>query len=355
MACLGSVVYPHIRQKPGQSARRGTVIHSFIERSRTIGRVQALVEIKDDEIRNLCNAIDLNLFPSYLESEVTYEYNAIENTARAISISKPRDYPYNDGCFYGTADLVGLSEDGQSVIVIDIKTGKRLPKHASENWQLRLLAVAAASTYGCRAAKVALAYINQFGEVEFEWADFDSLDLADYAEELEWLVTAVRKASEAVESGYQIDIEMGDHCEWCPAMLYCPAHMNGIRSMIADLEDTGGVIDKMTPEELGAAYDKYLAANDVVRLVESAFRSLAKNGSVSLGDEYELKMVPHRRRVINPRRLAEMTEWLIKNDRQNTLRPSIESLSATEVEDAVKRGYIQEISNDSMRKVRKSC
>ena len=86
MECIGSVVLPGIRRKPGPAARRGTAIHSFIERSRVVGRVAALAEITDNNVRNLCNAIDLGLFPPYLESEITYEFDCKASLARSIKI-----------------------------------------------------------------------------------------------------------------------------------------------------------------------------------------------------------------------------------------------------------------------------
>ena len=132
MECIGSVVLPHVRSKPGAAARRGTVIHKFLEDAVTIGRVPALEKITDETTKALCGAIDLSQFPEYLTPEVTFEYDALNAVGRVIHISKPRDYPYNAHCFYGTADMVGVSEGGDTVIILDVKTGQHLPEHASD-------------------------------------------------------------------------------------------------------------------------------------------------------------------------------------------------------------------------------
>lgn len=353
MECLGSVVLPHVRRKPGPSARRGTAIHSYIENARKLGKQQALAEVTDPQIRQLCGAIDLNHFPPYLESEVTYEYDALNSTARSIKIDSPRDYPYNLHCYYGTADLVGVSEDGKTAIVIDIKTGKRMPTHAGHNWQLRFLASAACAAYGCTSAQVALAYVNEYGDVEFEWADFDSLDISDFQEELEWLDKALLRASEAVASGFSIDLSVGDHCEWCPALTMCPAHMTALKSLHEDLSATIGMMDKLSDEDMGKLYDKYKANVEILEYINKTFRTMVQTGPVNLGDGNELRLVPTKRAVANKKRLSDFTKWLIGKEKLECLSPSLEDMSETDIAEAVSNGFIIDIQTNSMRKVRK--
>jgi hypothetical protein len=318
-----------------------------------VGRVAALDEIADANVRNLCNAIDLSLFPPYLESEITYEYDCKTNHARSVKIDKPRDYPYSEHCFYGTADLVGLSEDSKTVIVIDIKTGKKLPKPASDNWQLRFLAVAAASAYGATNAKVALAYINESGEVEFEWATFDSLDLCDFEEELAWLDTASLKASESVASGYSIDLSVGDHCEWCPSLTLCPAHLSPLKSLLEEYEPLVGVLEKLEPEALGKLYTRYQLYTEIIDSMDKSFRTMVKTGPVSLGDKHELKMVRFPRKGVNGKRSGDFVQWLVKNGHHDFLRPTIDGMPQPVLDKAVEAGFVLEFSTEQMRKVAK--
>lgn len=352
MACLGSVVFPHVRTKPGPAARRGSVIHKFIEDASTIGRVEALAKITDEPTRNLCGAIDLNLFPAYFTSEVTFEFDASTSRGRVVHINSPRDYPYNLHCFYGTADMVGVSEDGQTVIIVDVKTGKRLAQHASENWQLRSLACAAADAYGCVKAKVGLAYIDQYGQVEFEWAEFSSLDLADYSEELSWLDTQALKASEAVSSGYSIDVTVGDHCEWCPAMLTCPAHLDTLKSLDPDLALTRGQFEALPPAALGNLYDRLSTSKAILESASDSIKAMAKAGPLDLGDGKQLKYIQSGKTVVNSKRLEDFTEWLIKRDQKKFLRPSMDDMDAATINEAKELGFILDIRVSSLRKVR---
>lgn len=355
MACAGSVVFPHVRHAPGPAARRGTVIHKFIEEARAIGRVKALDNIKDDGIRNLCNAIDLNLFPPYLESEATYELDVNLQTARAIHIDKPRDYPYNAHCFYGTADLVGFSEDGGTVIVIDIKTGRRLADHARDNWQLRFLAVAAAAAHGAKDAKVALAYVNEAGDVEFEWAEFTSLDLADYMEELSWLDSTLLKVSEAVASGYAIDLAIGSHCDWCPALLNCPAHMDTMKSMDADLAATRGELDQLSPESLGKLYDRLSAYETILKEVRSSFRTMANSGPIEIGDSKQLRFVSNNHTIINSKKQDEFVQWLVANGPHSCLRVTLDPMATETLDKARELGFVVDAKLPTLRKVNKKC
>ena len=352
MECVGSIVFPHIRKKPGPAARRGTVIHKFLEEASTIGRVKALANITDETTRNLCGAIDLNVFPTYFTSEVTFEFDSLANEGRVIHINKPRDYPYNAHCFYGTADMVGVSEDGKTVIIVDVKTGKRLADHARDNWQLRSLAVAAASAYKCVNAHVMLAYIDQYGQVEFEAADFDSLDLADYAEDLLYLDTQALKASEALCSGYSIDLSVGEHCDWCPALMNCPAHLDALKSLDADFAMTRGQLEALSPTSMGTLYDKLSTNRAILESVQESVKAMARVEPIDLGDGKQLKYVPYGMVSANGRRLEDFVEWLIKTDRKKSLRPSVDSMDAASINEAKELGFINDIRATALRKVR---
>lgn len=353
MKCAGSVVFPHIRHAPGPAARKGTVIHKYIEDARAIGREEALAGIGDEVTRNLCNAIDLSLFPSYLESEVTYEFDSSTGEGRRIQISKPRDYPYHQHCFYGTADLVGLSDDSETVIVIDVKTGKRLNDHAKDNWQLKLLACAAAAAHGAKAARVALAYIGTNGEVEFEWADFNSLDLSDFGEELAWLDKTLLKASEQVASGYDIDLTTGDHCEWCPAISSCPAHADSLRNLDTELAEAIGTFDALKPHELSKIYDKIVLYDNLIKEARSSLRKMAASGPLDLGDGKELRLVPVPMTVEKKEKHAEFVKWLADGNMTDHLRPLIETMDENTIKKVRQAGFILDIKAPQLRKVRK--
>lgn len=354
MACVGSVVLPHVRSRPGPAARRGTVIHKFLEDAATIGRVPALEKITDETTRNLCGAIDISLFPEYLTPEVTFEYDALNSVGRVIHIDKPRDYPYTAHCFYGTADMVGVSEDGKTVIILDVKTGQHLSDHASENWQLRSLAVAAADAYKCTNARVTLAYIDKFGQVEFESADFTSLDLSDYAEELAWLDQCVVKASEDIASGYYIDLHVGDHCTWCPALLCCPAHLDALKSLDADVAVTRGELEALAPETLGMLYDKLSTSKAILESATDSIKAMAKVAPLDIGNGKQLKYVPFGVVSANGKRIDDFTEWLIKTNRYKALRPSIDSMDAASINEAKELGFINDVRATALRKVRSS-
>jgi hypothetical protein len=173
---------------------------------------------------------------------------------------------------HATADVVYW--DGDAVCVVDWKTGSsRNLEPASENGQLRILALAAARAYGATCAKGAIAHVSEEG-VKWDWAEYDALTLDEFAVE----VAAAFRGLPAAEPC------PGSHCEkrWCPLRDACPARVAVVRREDETLAQAleNGI---QTPEDVAACYDKLVTVESLCEAIRGRIREVTtKAGIVEL-------------------------------------------------------------------------
>lgn len=280
MRCAGSMVLPRVNSEGGRAAQRGTVLHKFVETARTIGRPAALAAIDDDGLRNQAAAIDLDALPVGAESEVALAYCPETGEAKRLELSGAREYPTDmPGFLFGTADLIGVAED--YVVVCDIKTGMAVVS-AKESWQLRFLATAAAVLAEKKRARVAMLYLGDNGSWRADWAEFDTKELGQFANELRLMMGRGEAAANDVNDGRVPPLATGPHCRYCKSVTFCPAQAGLVRSLVPTLGDINSAIVNMTPEERGVAYLKYKQAEDIMKQIGSAFTVMAEADPIPL-------------------------------------------------------------------------
>ena len=221
--CHASLTLPQVRSGGTAFAHKGTAVHKFLEDVPRLGREAALAAIEDESARLLCEALDVERLPlgdgiSYA-AEVAYSLDLVMGTATEVGRGIGRAYP-DDGGLHGTADLVALSSDGATAIVLDAKTGHGWMPSAAESEQLKMLALMACRAHGASKARVAHLHLRDDGSVWTDWAELSAEDLARFESEITDLLGVTRVGAPAVEGGW---------CRYCPAFSACPADRKSTR------------------------------------------------------------------------------------------------------------------------------
>jgi hypothetical protein len=290
-ACPASESLPHA-DSPTKDGMLGTKRHDFLKRADEVGRDAALAEV-DDDVLDFCKKIPIDKLPKGGERELRLFWDYATDEARALAHGVHRDYSSQRPTeFVGTADYVG--RDGDRVVVLDWKTGHRYLGPARDSWQLRMLALAAARVTGASEADVAYFFLREEGEVIPAWAHFNAFDLADIADELRALAARLRDAEQYMSSTTPGRMELsvlreGEHCDYCPAWMACPAKVALARAIgngeaVAELDDLDKQVEQLTAAQLGAVVLKAERVIDLAERVKAKARERAAMADVPLGD-----------------------------------------------------------------------
>lgn len=121
----------------------------------------------------------------------------------------------------GTADYIGLSADGKTVVFADYKSGDGIIVDARENKQGLFYAMCGRSTqfakYMKNAERLVIAIIQPSDRRE-EYLDIWETDLATLD-----VFTAQHDAAVIASERGDGEPVVGSHCDWCPAEATCPA------------------------------------------------------------------------------------------------------------------------------------
>lgn len=290
--CPASVALPQVRAVASEHAARGTVIHGFLARTLEVGRDGALEEIEDEGLRTACALIDLDRLPAVepgaYAPEVAFAYDPTKDTARELGRNvTDRTAVYrdlSDDEIAGTADVVGVT--GDAVVICDYKSGRRSVAPASENWQLALLALAAARTYGRDQAYVAVIYVRDEARPWYDAAFLDAFDLEDWAGRIRRAQANALRTWAHVHTGGTPSVVEGDHCHHCPAFTNCPAKT---RLMLALAAEPGAIVSTtpqpITNELAATAYRRLKLIKEAVEQVQGQiYAHAAESGGIDLGD-----------------------------------------------------------------------
>lgn len=285
MMCPGSMVLPRV-QNINEGNKRGSAVHLFLRDSLKLGREKALLSVAD-EYRLDCEEVDLSkLPPNIVESraEATFKFNPKTGKGEFVGCDLDRNYPSDDGCFYGTADLFGYFEKGFPVI-LDYKTGDSYVPPPRENWQLRMLAVAAGRY--CNAERVCIGIVSiRGGETVCRTEVLEQMDLDLDAANLSSLADRHVQESAKGDGKAAYSLTTGSHCDWCPSRVYCPAQTAIIRELAGEsATDLASSIQAMlTPQNAAKAYNRLKQVRNALRNVEKALYGYAAQNPIELGE-----------------------------------------------------------------------
>lgn len=158
-------------------------------------------------------------------SEVAYSLRAGDLGTEAVALGldigrRYRDHGALPGDFTMSLDLEAV--DGDTVLVVDLKTGRK-PHHPEGHKQLESNALAACLAHGKRRARTGIATVTTRG-VWVEWADVDAATLARTDDEIARLLAAVPNA----------EPQPGPHCSalYCGSKGACPASAQAVAAIV---------------------------------------------------------------------------------------------------------------------------
>lgn len=208
-------------------------------------------------------------------TEMAYVLDVSTGKVRFLGSNIGRKYgalsPYEVPC---TLDLEAMV--GGVPIAKDWKTGRHQTK-AEGSWQMRLQACCLAAKYDADQVMVCLSYIcNDWSEP----ATFDRMEMDGFLEQAKAAIDAIREAT------HNTPVSVGDHCTFCPSLVYCPAKNALLRSIVGvkHLE-----LLAMTPEERGAAWAKAKDIEALLKIVQTTLREMAQQEPLPLDDKYEVR------------------------------------------------------------------
>jgi len=273
--CPGSAILPGT-ETVSDYASRGRSIHSFLEAVNRKGRDAALEEAPE-EIRPLCEALDLRLMPTdpgRFASEVAFAYDPETGEAREIGRNLERRYDVREGEIAGTADVVAML-DADGVYVADFKSGWSRKTAARDSWQLRFYALAAARAYGRSRAVVQVIRIFEDGETWTDEAALDAFALDEFAMDVGALAAELDAMRALYADGVEPPLVEGDHCRWCPAFARCPAKTALVMAPPSV---------EITPEGAALAYQRIRLYKQALEKAEAILKDYARAHPIPLPD-----------------------------------------------------------------------
>lgn len=301
--CAPSTFLPGISSEASVYAKVGSAVHRFLCLAAETGR-EAALELMEVEHRETCAAIDLDSLPHASPGawgvEVAFAWDWRADTARELYRgSGARKYEgLSADEVPGTADLIGL--DGDTVIVLDLKTGWRPLGPPAESLQLGYYAVAAARAYGATRATVGFIRLVD-GEPRYECANLDEFDLAAMAERLKGVVvTALEAELEHEASGETSALVVGPHCTYCPAFRVCPANVALLRDLAKATEAAPeAALPVLDAETAPRVWQRLEAAQKVLDVVKEALEAYAVAHPFDLPDGQRVGQVETTRESID--------------------------------------------------------
>lgn len=302
--CPASWALPHAEEaEPSEPSKRGRAIHAFLADVSEHGREAALERVPE-EYRAICEAIDTDTLPTHLAHEVAFRLNLRTGAARELGRNIDRNYEidrsdWDEYCIDGTADLVGIDDAADAVVVYDYKTGWSAQDDAADHWQIKALALAAARAYGKSNARLGIIRVWESGAVSYDVATFDAFDLDRIEVDLCAVLDRRFDAVDEIRAGRVPTVTTGRHCRYCPAFHACPAQVALVRQAAAAPEELERkLVELITPENAAKAYHRIAEVQMVLDRVKKQIHALAEKEPILLGNGRMLCPVERSRESI---------------------------------------------------------
>lgn len=275
-ACSASAILPSI-QHTGKLAIAGTERHADVEDgTTTLG--------------------SLGLDMPGAEHEVAYLIDPKLRSVKRIGAGMPRQYGV-DRPWYTVGTTLDIEQiTDERATAVDCKSRKRVTA-AKRNWQVRLQALALWETYK-KPVRSGLLYLDN-GERDFH--DFSRFDHAATWRDLEAVIAALEAAI-----GQPAKPHMGPWCDYCEAILACPA-VNYVLTALMDQCVTGDTVQAATAEDVGKTYHTLKAVKAKYERMYEAVRLRASVENIPLGNGRHLRLIENNRgtRVLTERKDEE--------------------------------------------------
>lgn len=175
----------------------------------------------------------------------------------------------------GTADVMAYSEDKDTMVIADLKTGRGYVDADSD--QMKLYAIGAMRSLKTEFKNIELAIIQpHHGEPRTHKLTYTELS--------QWAMKNLTPALVAIADGTTTPTPSDKACQWCPAKATCPAHVEVFNEVVAQPP-----MNTMTEEELGAMLAKVDMVEDYIKALRVYATARIQDGAIIRGWQMQPK------------------------------------------------------------------
>jgi len=175
----------------------------------------------------------------------------------------------------GTADVLAYSDEKDTLVIADLKTGRGYVDADSD--QMKLYAIGAMRSLKAEFRNIELAIIQpHHGEPRTHKLTFKELN--------QWALENLTPALVAIAEGTTTPTPTEKACQWCPAKATCPAHVEQFNEIA-----TQPAMHAMSEEELGAMLAKVDVVEDYIKALRKYATERLEQGSVVRGWQLQPK------------------------------------------------------------------
>lgn len=305
MLCQASDIVPiRITNTDGNEfSEFGTAKHNFIDSiTQGMSRDEALSRVTD-KYRKACELISSEFLAKFrdIKTELSFAVDLETGGAMYLGNHLNRDYPdVGESYRTGTCDIMAVNAETGIPVLADMKSG-RFTTECSENWQIRFLAYAMHYIYNYPKIECHLIYLREGEDPIFDTFTFEEHHFKEIKVGLLKLwKELIRQEKNFLEQGV-LELKEGvKQCEYCPAMVACPAKIGalvalGKKATDADLDKVPTAIQNMTNEQAKDAWVRYKKVDAYWKLADKQMKEFVKQKSIDLGNGKSVAAVTCKR------------------------------------------------------------
>lgn len=294
-ACNGSYLLSKgIEEQESKDSEDGTKLHEAMERAATSGDLLGLEFEEQQQIEKGLGLLE-KLKEAYKVVEFFYEQRLQLLDGDGSVLTE------------GTADVIGICEDPDVVIVLDWKFGRGSQKYFRQGMAYGLGAM---QKYQAKKAIVIIAKVRLFETPVFEV----------FPEDLKEIKAIIENAKNPSE----IRLNSGDHCTYCKALQgNCPLQVNNHAVMEFKPKT---LLDK-TDEQIVSLHEKSKVVSKYVKMIDNEFKKRIEANGGCAG--YGFKVKKGNREVVDVDGLFEACkDYVTPQEFLSTAKVSISKIEA---------------------------
>lgn len=246
---------------------------------------------------------------SSVRHEVSYAIDVERRTVRELGVGLKRNYgKLADTEIALTVDVEFF--DGEGIVNVGDWKSRARVSGVANNWQIRCGVIAVMTRHRTDTAVGFLAYLD---DSEVDALCFDAFHVSAWWDELGSMLRRVRDADAALEREEMPEVSAGTHCQYCPALPYCPAHTRLALSMLGELDRVDKAIGDLTADQCGKAWELLKRYDVLADRVKETIRARAARETVPLSNGRRLALVESSRKSVDQEkvkaRLGDQTPY----------------------------------------------
>jgi hypothetical protein len=257
-------------QPAGEAAQIGTAIHAVAETCILTG--MSPIDFIGKEVEGI-TITDSNA--DFAQQHVNH-IRDLELRLGTLKVEQHvKIYESENLLIQGTADVLAYSDEQDTLVIADLKTGRGYVDADSD--QMKLYAIGAMRSLKAEFKNIELAIIQpHHGEPRTHKLTFKELN--------QWALENLTPALVAIAEGSTTPTPSEKACQWCPAKATCPAHVEQFNEVAAQ-----PAMHTMTEHELAAMLAKVEMVEDYIKALRKYATERIEGGAIVRGWQMQPK------------------------------------------------------------------